>query len=91
VQANYEQKLNESALLAWCRRTSGPGGDKASPAAAGLRLFNMRNDTRATRSPRMFLSTIGRAHRHNLVLLLHLVVLAIALISRPRPDHDRTS
>ena len=80
VQANYEQKLNESALLGMVQENVA-----AQAVIKALTLqrkafgwFNLRNDAaRKKIASAMFLSTMVERTVTIAVLLLHLVVLAI--------------
>jgi ATP-binding cassette, subfamily B, bacterial len=80
VQANYEQKLNESALLGMVQENVA-----AQAVIKALTLqrkafgwFNLRNDAaRRKIASAMFLSTMVERTVTIAVLLLHLVVLAI--------------
>ena len=80
VQANYEQKLNESALLGMVQENVAA---QAVIKAFSLQrrmfgFFNFRNDeTRNKIASAMFLSTMVERTVTISVLLLHLVVLAI--------------
>ena len=80
VQANYEQKLNESSLLGMVQENVA--------AQAVVKAFNLQrrtlgwftmrnNDVRRKASSAMFLSTMVERTVTISVLLLHLVVLAI--------------
>src|SRR6266516_6616491 len=80
VQANYEQKLNESALLGTVQENVAA---QAVVKAFSLQRrtfgwFTMRNnDVRQTTASALFLSTMVERTVTISVLLLHLVVLAI--------------
>jgi ATP-binding cassette subfamily B protein len=80
VQANYEQKLNESALLGMVQENiAAQAVVKAfSLQRRTLGWFTMRNkDVRKKMASAMFLSTMVERTVTISVLLLHLVVLAI--------------
>jgi ATP-binding cassette subfamily B protein len=80
VQANYEQKLNESALLGIVQENvAAQAVVKAfNLQRRALGWFTMRNnDVRLKASSAMFLSTMVERTVTISVLLLHLVVLAI--------------
>src|SRR4051812_1264852 len=80
VQANYEQKLNESALLGTVQESvAAQAVIKAfSLQRKTLGWFTMRNDeVRRKTGSAMFLSTMVERTVTISVLLLHLVVLAI--------------
>ncbi|WOH78937.1 ABC transporter ATP-binding protein [Bradyrhizobium sp. BEA-2-5] len=80
VQANYEQKLNESALLGMVQENvAAQAVIKAfNLQRRALGWFTMRNrDVRAKAASAMFLSTMVERTVTISVLLLHLVVLAI--------------
>jgi ATP-binding cassette, subfamily B, bacterial len=80
VQANYEQKLNESALLGMVQENiAAQAVIKAfTLQRRAFGWFNMRNDdTRHKIAAAMFLSTMVERTVTISVLLLHLVVLAI--------------
>jgi ATP-binding cassette, subfamily B, bacterial len=80
VQANYEQKLNESALLGMVQENVAA---QAVVKAFGLQRrtlgwFTIRNiDARKKIASAMFLSTMVERTVTTAVLLLHLVVLAL--------------
>ncbi len=80
VQANYEQKLNESALLGMVQENiAAQAVIKAfTLQRRAFGWFNMRNDdARDKIAAAMFLSTMVERTVTIAVLLLHLVVLAI--------------
>src|SRR5712675_2099683 len=80
VQANYEQKLNESALLGMVQENvAAQAVVKAfNLQRRALGWFTMRNnDVRRKAASAMFLSTMVERTVTISVLLLHLVVLAI--------------
>src|SRR3982074_2321733 len=80
VQANYEQKLNESALLGMVQENvAAQAGVKAfSLQRRTLGWFTMRNDdARRKIAAAAFLSTMVERTVTIAVLLLHLVVLAL--------------
>jgi ATP-binding cassette, subfamily B, bacterial len=80
VQANYEQKLNESALLGMVQENvAAQAVVKAfNLQRRALGWFTMRNnDVRQKAASAMFLSTMVERTVTISVLLLHLVVLAI--------------
>jgi ATP-binding cassette subfamily B protein len=80
VQANYEQKLNESALLGMVQENvAAQAVVKAfNLQRRALGWFTMRNsDVRVKAASAMFLSTMVERTVTISVLLLHLVVLAI--------------
>ncbi|MBR0692666.1 ABC transporter ATP-binding protein [Bradyrhizobium lablabi] len=80
VQANYEQKLNESALLATVQENvAAQAVVKAfNLQRRALGWFTMRNrEVRTKAASAMFLSTMVERTVTIAVLLLHLVVLAI--------------
>jgi ATP-binding cassette subfamily B protein len=80
VQANYEQKLNESSLLGMVQENvAAQAVVKAfNLQRRALGWFTMRNnDVRLKASSAMFLSTMVERTVTISVLLLHLVVLAI--------------
>src|SRR6516164_18296 len=87
VQANYEQKLNESALLGMVQENIAA---QAVIKAFSLHRrtfgwFTMRNkETRSKIASAMFLSTMVERTVTIAVLLLHLVVLATGAYPPPR-------
>src|SRR6266404_8363422 len=80
VQANYEQKLNESALLGMVQENVAPQAvvKAFSLQRRTLGWFTMRNnDVRQKTASAVFLSSMVERTVTISVLLLHLVVLAI--------------
>jgi len=80
VQANYDQKLNESALLGMGRKMSQRRRWSRHSACSAARSvgFTMRNNgVRNKTASAVFLSTMVERTVTISVLLLHLVVLAI--------------
>ena len=93
VQANYEQKVNESAILGMVQENiAAQAVVKAfSLQRRPLGWFTIRNDeTRRKIASATFLSTMVERTVTISVLLLHLVVLGDRRLSRDqRPDHHR--